>query len=342
MGVIAGLILGVLIGFVGADGADRVRLRGVALVDSGVVVRLADVASIEGPNADRLAGVVVSGGGGGTTIGVRDVERALKGESWINWGGLLLSGAECRVVVKEAIEAPEPGAAKGSTGKESTSRVASDNVMVRAIALQLARLVGVEDDGVRIEVDQMPTELARVSLEGRTMTVQPMGQSERMSLVVRVYERDRVVATGTVRGRVLVRRSVAVARQTMERGHEIQGDEVAIEERWVGIAESPVESSMAAGSVVRSRVGTGEVISSRAVETPIVVRKGESVAVDCLSGSFVVRVTAVALGAGREGDVIECKTPGAKEPIRARVAGRGHVVVEVAPELSAAALETNR
>lgn len=338
MGVIAGLILGVLVGLGGANGADRVRLREVALVESGAVVRLADVAEVEGPNAERLKGVMVGGGGAASTIGVRDVERALRGESWINWGGLLLSGAECRVVVKAA---PAP-VERGPTAKDTPPLASPKGVMERAIATHLARLVGVADDAVRIEVDQMPAELARVSLDGRMMTVQPMGQSERMGLVVRVYERDRVVATGTVRGRVLVRRSVAVARQTMERGHEIQENEVSLEERWVGIAESPMDSETAAGSVVRSRVGTGEVISTRAVETPIVVRKGDTVAVDCLSGSFVVRVTAVALGAGREGDVIECRTPGSKESIRARVAGRGHVVVEVATGVEAMASEANR
>jgi flagella basal body P-ring formation protein FlgA len=58
----------------------------------------------------------------------------------------------------------------------------------------------------------------------------------------------------------------------------------------------------------------------------VVIRRGEMVSVDCLSGRVVLRATARALSAGVEGQIIEFKVPGADRTFTARVAGPGRAV----------------
>ena len=287
---------------------------------------LADVAELRGDAAVGLGGLVV-GEAGATRVDLAAVRRALEGRVGTNLGRLTLSGSACAVRVGAAMSAVAPTAG----GATAPAGAALETVRTR-VAAKIAEVVGVEAAGLRLAFDEGAAgrALLGMGVAGRTVVVQPAGAGERMPLSVRVYEGDRLLASGTVRVGVLVRREVVVARRDLTRGAAFDAERVGAETRWVEPGVSPAAMADVLAATARGRVEAGGVIETRHIETPLAVKKGDLVAVDCLSGSVAVRRTARARAAGREGDVIEVQTLESRKSFRARVSGPGTAVLVVA------------
>jgi len=321
VGVVAGLLVGGA-----AWGQDSIALRAWARIEERRAVTLADVAELRGDAAVGLGGLVV-GEAGATRVDLAAVRRALEGRVGTNLGRLTLSGSACAVRVGAAMSTVAPAAG----GATAPAGAALETVRTR-VAAKIAEVVGVEAAGLRLAFDEGAAgrALLGMGVAGRTVVVQPAGAGERMPLSVRVYEGDRLLASGTVRVGVLVRREVVVARRDLTRGAAFDAERVGAETRWVEPGVSPAAMADVLAATARGRVDAGGVIETRHIETPLAVKKGDLVAVDCLSGSVAVRRTARARAAGREGDVIEVQTLESRKSFRARVSGPGTAVLVVA------------
>lgn len=323
-----------------AGAQTNVVMRPGAAARAGEPVRISDVAALEGPDAGRLADVVVLDKAVGEPNGIAAVtasqvhaaaERAVPG---LNWGRVTISGGTCYVRVGPGAErAPEP--AKPAREHEAPAPIDSSDGSVRAeVTHRLASLYGVEPAGIRVGFSGLSAGdqafLNRPLQAGVRYEVQPAAsaRSGRVPLRVDVYRGDRLAESRTLNADVLVKRSVVVASMTIERDAVVTADAVTGEERWLTPdAPAGLTTEQAVGATARRRVDAGRVVTAADVQTPVVVRKGETVWVHCLSGSMVVKVRAKALADGRDGQEVPMQVEGSKKTFTARMSGRGTAVM---------------
>lgn len=321
---------------------DTVRLRAAAIVTDASALTLADIATIEGPNAAALASIPIPAHAGGTVrIELALVRAALEASPDADPARLALSGSAVHVRVEP------PKSQPASTTRAPASPALPVGPTVRdAVAGVVAQSLGVAPDGVRLTFDEGDASLLNTPTQGRTHTLAPTAQGDRVPLHCRVYEDDRLVASGTFRVGVRVRRQVAVAVRTIERGQPIGEGDVAGEERWLSPTTRAVSPENAIGLTARARLDAGEPVEERQVESPLAITRGDRVTVDCVSGGVVVRAVLRAKTDGRVGEVIELlplapqraragdraskmqtEPVAMRTSVRARVAGPGRAVL---------------
>ncbi len=334
MTLVALLSLGLLGRVAGAQ--DSIVVRPAARVPASGPLTLGDVAALTGPEATRLAGAVVLDEAAlrrskpeALRLDVRLVRAALD-RTDIRWGKVTLSGAACALAAAPGPDARAPAPAPARTG--ATVR--------DCIARRVGELARAPVEDLRLTFDEARKDLLDLPTSGRSVAVAPAGMSERMPVNVRVLDGDRLVAEGSIRVGVQVRRTVLVARSAIPRGDKVDDADVDAQERWLAPTLAPATREQALGSAARARIGPGEVVLARDVEIPAAVRKGQTVAVDCVVGGIVVRMNnARALMDGREGEEIlvspspataaSAKAGGERGPvgsIRAKVSAPGRVV----------------
>lgn len=297
-----------------------ITLRGVARVDASAPILLGDVAELDGGDAVTLAeSVIAPAGQRPATVTLAQVRSVLEAGG-ANLGRLTLRGSACSVLAPVVPPTATPA---------ETPAPAGDTVR-SVVAARIAELLAVGPADLRLTFESRDDALLGVPAQDRTVAVQPAGEGDRLPMAVRVYEGDRIVAQGQVRVTVLVRRRVLVTTAALSRGAAIRASGLLEEERWLPPSSDPADGADLDGQVLKNRLGVGQVVEMQDIEPPLVVKRGDVVAVDCLSGAFSVRTTARALSAGRLGEVIQFQSLGSKHTFRARVSGPG-LAVTLAP-----------
>lgn len=303
-----------------ATAQDSITLRPVVRVEDGKPLTLAAVADIAGAEASKLAAVALGSYVRGTSIGIDDVRAALEKSGLANMGRIRLAGASCEVRSSLPTAAPQASAAPTPLPSPATDTVRSH------IPARIAEFLGVGVRDIQLTFEPGDAALLDAPLDSLTLSIQPTGSGDRIPLAVRLYDRDRLVAGGSVRVGVLVRRATFVARNPIVRGTSVTDDLFTREDRWLPPSVEPAGDS-AIGQVARARIGGGEVIARADLESPIIVKRGELVTVDCISGGFMVRSTARATEPGREGQVISFQSLNSKNTFRARMSKPGQAVM---------------
>lgn len=319
-----------------ASAQDGIVMRAAARVPASGPLTLDDVATLTGPEATRLAGAVMIDEAalrrskpGALKVDATLVRAALD-RTDIRWGKVTLSGGAC-VLTGDRAREPGPRAA---------ARPRAEATVRGCIARRLGEMARAPVEDLRLAFEESRKDLLDLPTSGRIVVVAPTGVSERIGVNVRVLEGEKLVAEGSVRVGVQVRRTVLVARAGIARGDQVGEADVDTQERWLPPTVAPATREQALGSAARARIGPGETILTRDVESPAPVRKGQTVAVDCVVGGIVVRMSnARALMDGREGEEIlvspsaattaAAKADGLRGPagsIRARVSAPGRVV----------------
>ncbi|MCE7975038.1 MAG: flagella basal body P-ring formation protein FlgA [Leptolyngbya sp. PLA1] len=289
----------------------------MARVDASSPIVLADVAELAGDTATSHANMVIAPAGPRpATVSLAQVRSALEAGG-ANLGRLSLRGSSCSVLASLAAP-PAPR-------QEPAPAPAVDTVR-SVVAARVAELLSVGPADVRLSFEARDEALLAVPIPGRTVAVQPTGVGDRMPLAVRVYDGDQIIAQGQVRVGVLVRRRVLVATSAIAKGSAIRPGSLLEEERWLPPSSSPASQTDLDGQVLKNRLSVGQVVEMQDIEPPLVVKRGDVVAVDCLSGAFSVRTTARALSPGRLGEVIQFQSLSSKHTFRARVSGPGLAV----------------
>lgn len=340
--------LTVLLAACGAVGQTSITLRSSATAQPGKAVRLADIAEVAGPEAEALAGAVVVAcaqpdASGNLAIDPGAVRAALETACpGVNWGRVTLSGTVCYVRLAQPAAAPE------SKAKEPARDVpapldASDQASIRAeVASRLASLYNVPLEDLRVGFGSLSPKdaefLATPLRAGARYEVQPSGsvRSGRLPIRVDVYERDRLMGTRTFSADVLLRRGVVLAATTIERDQPITHEQLTEDVRWLtpDVSCGPRIEEVA-GTTARRRIEAGKTITSVDFQSPVVVSKGETVWVHCLTGSMVVKVRAKALSGGRDGQLIPFQMEGSRKSFLARMSGRGTAVMEATDQPAA-------
>lgn len=341
---VAALVLALVLGCTAAARAqDEVTLRGAAEVDGSRPVLLADVADLRGPAAEALASVVLldkwpAGDTSWTTLEFAAVKAAINASPRVNWGRLSLNGSSC--VVRRGGEAAKAGPAADQAAAATRDEAVAGTSGTRVrdlIPARIAQLLGLEESSLRLEYEDSAAELLSTPVEGRQVEITPSGMADRVPLSVRVYEKDRIAASGSVRVGVTVKREVLVARTALKRGDAVMLKDAAIETRWIG-PTTPAAGVEAFGSVVRAgKIAPGQLIQDSDLTPAVVVKKGEMVSVSCVAGSVVLKTLARATSDARKGDVIKFESAekgkdkkDVKREFLARVAGPGRAVTATA------------
>lgn len=328
---------------VGVCAAGTVTVRASASVE-GNVVRLSDVATLEGAEAERLADVVVvedlraaMGSSGVVRLEISRVRRAIE-DGGARVGRVALQGAACEVRAGGSrADVKEPGAKRDGGGGEAP-RALPGNVR-GAVEEMLGRVYSVSADALRVTYDARDWDFLGQDVTGRRVEAQPGGSATGTKQGVRVwvYEGDRVALEGQVTACVEVRREVVVMTRGVRRGELIGEHDVRMEERWV---EGAIAASAARGAdevigrEARTRLGVGGVVRVGDAEAAQVIRRGDLVVVHCVSGGVVVKAPARALGDAREGEAVELKLDGSSRAFVARASGKGRAVMEIGSVLS--------
>lgn len=327
-------LLAILLAATTAAAQDAVRLRHLAVVDTGAPITLAMIADLSGPGAQALGDLVIiespenelAGGTLAAHIDVQRVRSALKASDRCDFSALLLSGSVCEV-------RPEGLAASRRDSTSDTPRVLPRlagtiplTTVKGHVAAAIARSLDARPDDVRLTFDPRDARLLATTAVGRTVDASPTGRSDDMPVRITVYERDRIVLSETVRVSVSVRRSVCVLDATKRRGEAITEADFTIERRWLRPMEEPVSSADAIGRAMATTIKAGKPLMREHAEQPIVVKKGDLVTVHSVSGGIVVQMTARALADARDGEIIEFEHMRGRGVFLARMNGSGHAV----------------
>jgi flagella basal body P-ring formation protein FlgA len=315
-------LIALLLAATTARAQSTIALKPWAKAAPGAPVRLADIADLDGPEAQALAQVVVATSqdlARSPRIDLSQVRRAAETQARVNLGRISFSGSACMV----RVVAPETAVAPSDSPTTAPPRA---DAVRHHVAARIAQFLGVDDADLRLTFEDNAELLGR-SASGRTVAVQPAALSDRMPVNVRVYRGDVLEAEGLVRVGVLVRRQVLIARDALARADSIDMERVDQQEQWLGPSIIPARREQVLGAVARTRIEPGRIILARDVEAPIVIARGDLVSIDCISGSVVVSTSARAKEPGREGDVIQFQSLTSKKTFAARVSGRGRAIL---------------
>lgn len=124
-----------------------------------------------------------------------------------------------------------------------------------------------------------------------------------------------------------VYRIVAVAGRTLQRGDIITDSDLAqdlkdVSEYRLGFALTP---ATIVGKEVKFTVNKGEVFRNSALDSPLVIKRGDTVTMEAAAGDISVRTNATAITDGRIGQQIRVKNNQSARIINARVVAAGKV-----------------
>jgi len=318
----------------GAAGADRIELRTAARIDASRGVTLGDVARLEGPHAERIAGIVllepVAGDlGAPLAIEVGEVREALDGAG-VNWAMISLRGGRCDLLPAAApARAASPAAPAVAPGADVPT-------VGTVVERRLRETFGVADAGsIRCRFEERDAALLAMPLSegsgggGAPLLVEAhtTGASSRVPVSVSVYRGESLVESRQIRVDVEILRDVCVVRAPVERRGTIGEADLAVEPRWVTPDVAPASMSDSVGAEATARLEPGQVLTRDHVVPPIVIGRGAQVDVHYLSGPVILKTKARALEDGRVGDRIRLEVLGSKRRLEARVDGPGRAVV---------------
>jgi len=328
--------------------ADTVTLRRSAHLPIGRAVTLGDIADLTGADAASLSDVVIiadpakrASGDARLEVSIDTVHTTLD-QKHVNWGRLSMRGATCTVSltgVRVVPDSPVVRHVKPSPRAAAPVDLTGPTTVRTRVALLLARLYNVKPDALRVLFQGSDEAFLNTLQLDRRIEIQPTAtpSSSRSSVIVWIYDGDRLQSSRTLRLDLLVRRQVVVTTADIQRGESINAESLRQETRWIAPTGAPLISSIenAAGFVARRRLAAGVMLRSDLVELPIVVKRGELVTVHCVSGGVVVKAKARARAAARLDEVIELQLDGSKKTFRARIVGPGRAVVNLDQERGA-------
>ncbi len=334
-GVLVVVITASIGALAGRAGADEVTLKSSVRLEAGAThLYLSDIASLTGPRAMRHGQLLIAPAPLGSEvlqITVGEVRRALDAAG-VHWGKIQLNGA--KVVIRPAL-AGRPGAPLAMTAASIerpdlpaplTDRPATvptaDQQMQRsdirgAVTARVVEALGVSPTELRLLFDHRDALFLDTAGQDLRFEIRPLGNliGDRVRLSVRTWEEGRVRETRFISLRPMIRTDVAVVGTDIHRGGEIKGENLVSEQRWLSLSlsESMISIAQATGREAARKLHAGQVLSSRDLKHPMLIKRGDRIMVQCLVGGLVIRVEAEARSDAAEGEPVELRKLGQRD-----------------------------
>lgn len=327
-----------------ASGQESIRLVERAIV-TGDRVLLRDVAELQGERAESLGDVVVAtlepGGAEGAAgepgaVTIDSVRGALDAHG-VNWAVVALRGHEVCRVQRSDQPHDHPAQADGARAageSDATGFPSAGTVQDRVIEL-IERFAGVDRQQLRIEFADHDERTLSQRIGRDRYELEPLSSVAvgRVPIVIRRWGSGRLVEVGRVTAEVARRRVAAVARTTIGRGQTIAPGDLELRELYLTTPAEPLASpEHAVGRVAAAVIRAGAAIYPDQLRSPLLVRRGESVTVRCVSGALVIKAVGRAIQDGGLGNVIEVRNDRSGETYPVRVTGAQEGMVEAAPD----------
>ncbi len=341
--------------------ADSIVLqRSVRLRHDDARITLADIARLEGDEAQRLADVVIAerdGAGALMHLSLDDVRAALDAAG-AHWGKVHLNGGEVVVrpmrteagggtplamqplaIDESPIDRRKRGGADHSIAEldftaELASSMMNQPTLRGLIASMAQRQYGLPGERVRLRFDDADSETLDASSGEYRFEVQPRTSftSGEVGVKVVAWRDGRAAWERSIRFTPRVLIESATAARDIQRGEMVMDADVAATPTWL----SPLDATLIAqridaiGRIACQSIQTGEVIRRQSIARQTIVERGDLVTVRCLVGGIVITQRAVARGDGTEGDSIELRREGERTSFMATVTGPGEAIVDLA------------
>lgn len=317
--------------------ADSITLRRSVVLEGQGPVRLADVADLDGPRARSLSDVVVVES---PTLLPRDEHRGrrldmalvrdrLTAEPGVNWAFLTVHGSS--VLLREPPPKVDRAEAPRADTREDPSEPIDTPIVpgtVRALAHDvLLKILKVRPEDLRVRWPERHSGFLDEPVDGRLIHVQPLGSSSRIPLSITVYEGDRIVRTESVRADLSVRRRAFVVSRAVTRGTRLDAPHATERLMWLDPGVAPALEVL--GQTTTRRLEPGSVVQVSDIEPPLVVQRGEIVALHCVAGAVVLRSRARALESARDGEAVRLELTATGQRVTARMNGKGRAVLAV-------------
>lgn len=324
----------------GTAAADSVTLRTSVRVAAGRDVVLADIATLDGAAAEKLAAtVIVRADSGAFEISLEKVRQRLV-DAGADLRTLEVRGE--KTVVRPAAVAKEPPARVTTTSIERDAITVVDpslyagNATPLAIACELVRNAHADaGSALRIEISREDLdELAPAAGLRHEIVAKSSLAAERVELEVVGYRAHEVVSRNRVRLSPKFEREVAVAEGDNRRGTTLSSASFRIEKRLVSPAEAArlADPASVAGRALAQTVPAGTAIRADHLTKEIAVRRNDRVLVRREIGMVAIELEAVALEDGAAGDTIALETTGSRRVrdqrrVNAEITGHGRAVI---------------
>lgn len=331
---------------------DSIRLKASARQPgTAEVIRLADIAVLEGPEAAHFATLTVAEVSHPPTVIEISVDqvRAALDAAGAHWGRINLSGRTTLVRPRPRIAAgplamspasiegaatPRKGTRAGERDEHAASAILDEPTLRGAIAREMVRGLGARPDALRLGFDAADrADLDRSERSHRFEIVrQESIINDQVSFTIRLWPTHGPPESRRLTVRPLVRAVAAELRRDLARDETITEDDYEVRERWLPPASARRVSSpeWANGRVATRRLRAGAVLKRDQVRAPTLIERGDRVAVRCLVGGMVITLRAEARTAGARGDTIELRKLGERATFAATVSGQGEAIVDLA------------
>ena len=283
---------------------------------SGSQVLLADVAELNGDQAEMLGKMVVSqfSANADHVIVTMDALRRLLRERNLNLATISLSGySKCRVVQLRPLMVPFK---QGQTTPLVANSI--DEIDFKSPATLRDRFVqwfsgyaSIPGDELQFRFTPEDAKVLRTSVEQQRFEFAAGASSllGRLTITIGRYRDGQLADTFHIRPFVTHRLLAVVVTQKVKRGQTLTLGNVRLKQitldRNVGLPVRTLDDVV--GMVARSVILPGTVLLEQDIRRPYLVRKGELVTVRCVIGGLVIRTAMRSTADGSLGDVIKVR-----------------------------------
>lgn len=335
----------------GPAGADSIKLRAsVRLAPNAQVVRLADVAGLEGDAAEQHADLVVADVPNSASpfeLSIRAIRARLDAAD-VHWGRVNLSGRSVTVRPHARPTAGSPSAMTAASldtarqprrSKERSREVRSAHEIMDAqtlrgvLARHMVESLELDPRSLRLEFDADEAATLNRSTADWRFEIVPEGnlRSELVTLVIRMWQDGRVVESQSIAFRPLIEVSTAVLRRDFGRNEVVTGADIEQHLRWMSPLQASLhcEPDVAVGRLASRPLRAGEALRHKHVRRETLVQRGDRVNVRCLVGGVAIALQAEARADGAKGEVVEFRKIGERDTFQATIVGRGEAVLDL-------------
>jgi len=326
----------------GHAAADSVRVYDQIGVH-GPAITLGEIVELEGQYAQTLGDLVVGRfekGQERLDIQIVTIRRVMT-EAQVNWSDLSLKGKSvCRV---SRIHSREAVAVKIDNDRAVTSnnelavdhalagQTVSDLILVELVKLNggvAAESLVVTYRGNADGAAWLNRSIAVGRYELESLSRTGLGQ---VPVRVRRYDPSGTVEQVTLTAEVARRTQAVVALRQVRRGEVFSRENVGVEEVLLTADHGPTLGSveLMLGQSAAASLRAGTVLSANHVAPDVMIKRGELVTVECVSGALVVSTVGRASEDGVLGDIVAIRNPETRKTFYATVSGRRRATITV-------------
>ena len=330
--------------------ADTITLRSSAInTGDSSTIKLAEIAELDGPEAEALGDLVISecGDRTETRITIREIRQRLDAAG-VHWGRVNLNGRE--VLVRNdtttannaptAMKSIRVGGTSEKTEARSVASVASAESSSRtlrgAVTRFLIKTLGTTPDSLKITFDTADQAWLNESIDESRYQISAMSDllfTDRLDLEIRRWTEGRPGERRLLKVKPLIRCTIAEAAVGLPRHEQIKAEQVNSVEAWLTPSQRSIrlEPIDVIGRVPVAPLKAGTMFRARDIRAVQLIDRGDQVIVRCLVGGAAISLKAKAESSGGLGESIELRRGRERETFTAVITGPGQAIIDLKP-----------